>query len=248
LIRIQVDSLDADRVEVAAAGAHHLSRVLRLGVGDVVQAFDGRGGERTMRLVEVQHGRAVLEAVSDLVLRPATVLDLTVLQALAKGDKLPRIVRAVTELGATRIGLVVTRRTVARPPRERAAGLALRLSRIAAESARQCGRADVPEVRGPDSLEAWLGRPQPALRLAAWEKESEPLAAALPGARPEGITVLVGPEGGFDSAEVDRIRGAGFTTVSLGPRILRTETVAAALCAILQFHYDGLSAPTSAGN
>ena len=246
-MRIQVAALEADRVEVAAAGAHHLGRVLRLGVGDAVQAFDGRGGERTMRLVEVQPGRVVLEAVSELVRRPITTLDLTVLQALAKGDKLPRIVRAVTELGATRVGLVVTRRTVARPPRERAAGLAMRLSRIAAESARQCGRADVPEVSGPDPLEVWLGRPQPPLRLAAWEKESEPLAAALPAARPDGITVLVGPEGGFDLGEVARIRDAGFTTVSLGPRILRTETVAAALCAILQFHYETRGTPTSPG-
>jgi len=246
LIRIQVGSLGADRVEVTAAGAHHLIRVLRLGVGDVVQAFDGRGGERTMRLAEVEPGRVVLEAAGEHVVHAAAGLELTVLQALAKGDKLPRVVRAVTELGATRIGLVVTRRTVARPPQERAAGLASRLARIAAESARQCRRADVPEVRGPDPLATWLRAPLPELRLAAWENESVPLARALPEARPAGVAVLVGPEGGFDPAEVDQIRSGGFVTVSLGPRVLRTETVAAALCAILQFHYGGLG-PASPG-
>lgn len=241
MIRVRVDDLAGDRVEVAAAGAHHLTRVLRMGLGDELQAFDGRGAERTMRVAEVRAGVVILEAAGELVHRPRSSLDLTVLQALAKGDKLPRVVRAVTELGATRIGLVVTRRTVARPPRERAAGLALRLSRIASESARQCRRADVPEVRGPEALETWLDGALPPVCLAAWENESVPLGEALPADRPEGIAMLVGPEGGFDRAEVERIRAAGFTTVSLGPRILRTETVAAALCAILQFRYGDLS-------
>jgi 16S rRNA (uracil1498-N3)-methyltransferase len=114
----------------------------------------------------------------------------------------------------------------------------MRLSKIAAESARQCRRADVPEVRGPESLDTWLDGALPPLRLAAWENESVPLAAALPATRPAGIVVLVGPEGGLDAAEIERIRAVGFATVSLGPRILRTETVAAALCAILQFHFS----------
>lgn len=241
MIRIRVDDLEDDRLEVVAAAAHHLATVLRLTAGAVVQAFDGRGTERPMRIAEVRPGVVVLEAAGERVVRSRGPLELTVLQSLAKGDKLPRVVRAVTELGATRIGLVVTRRTVARPPRERAAGLALRLSRIASESARQCRRADVPEVRGPESLETWLGAGLPPTRLAAWEKESVPLADALPDERPAGIAVLIGPEGGFDPVEVERIRAAGFATISLGPRILRTETVAAALCAILQFRYGDLA-------
>ncbi len=89
MIRIQVGSLGADQVEVTAAGAHHLTRVLRLGVGDVVQAFDGRGGERTMRLAEVQPGRVVLEAAGERVVHVAAGLELTVLQALAKGTSCP---------------------------------------------------------------------------------------------------------------------------------------------------------------
>ena len=241
MIRVRVDDVAGGLVEVAASGAHHLVRVLRARQGDLVRAFDGRGAERPMRIAEIGAGTVVLEPAGDVVVQARPALDITILQALAKGDKLPRVVRAVTELGATRIGLVVTRRTVSRPAGERAASLALRLSRIASESARQCRRADVPEIRGPERLESWLERPLPPARLAAWEGESVPLSDALPMERPEGIAVLIGPEGGFDRAEVDSIRAAGFATVSLGPRILRTETVAAALCAILQFRYGDLA-------
>lgn len=237
MIRVRVGEVASGRLEVTAAAAHHLMRVLRVAAGDIVQAFDGKGAQRTMRVSELRPGVVVLEATGEVTIQERTGLELTVLQSLAKGDKLPRVVRAVTELGATRIGLVVTRRTVSRPAGERATGLAIRLSRIASESARQCRRADVPEVEGPERLDVWLDRPLSPLRLAAWEGESVPLSDALPADRPAGVTVLVGPEGGFEQAEVERIRAAGFVTVSLGPRILRTETVALSLCAILQFRY-----------
>lgn len=235
---MRVAEVASERIEVVAAAAHHLLRVLRLGPGDEVQAFDGRGAQRPMRVAEVRPGAVVLEAMGEVSVQARSGVELTVLQALAKGDKLPRVVRAVTELGATRIGLVVTHRTVARPAGERATGLAIRLSRIASESARQCRRADVPEVEGPERLDVWLTRPQgPSLRLAAWEGESVPLSDALPAEPPASVTILIGPEGGFDATEVAKIRAAGFQTVSLGPRILRTETVATALCAVLQYRF-----------
>jgi 16S rRNA (uracil1498-N3)-methyltransferase len=157
------------------------------------------------------------------------------LQGVPKGDKLDDIVRQATELGVARVVPVFTRRSVPQARGGRSDGRRARLQRIAEEASRQCGRADVPSIEAPQPLAALCAAPAGrVVRLTAWEGATASLRAAIE-ASAEGLPfeVLAGPEGGFEAAEVEAAAAAGFAPVSLGPRILRAETTAAAFLSAL---------------
>jgi 16S rRNA (uracil1498-N3)-methyltransferase len=123
---------------------------------------------------------------------------------------------------------------------------ARRWQRVAREAAKQCGRAVVPEVETPRPLDEWLQALAPAdVALCLWEGEAPPLAGVL-GAlvpRPRTAAAIVGPEGGLARQEVERARAHGYRSVSLGPRILKTETAGPAIVALLQFAFGDVGRP-----
>jgi len=138
--------------------------------------------------------------------------------AVPKGKKLDQVVRGATEVGVAAVHLTVTERCVARPDRDAHAKLE-RLARVAAEAARQAGRATVPDILAPAPLDEVVGRaPDDALRLVA-----APGAEAFDGAGDEAWLV-VGPEGGLSEDELERLGARGFEAIGLGPTVLRTET------------------------
>lgn len=242
-LRVAPGSLRGAGVAVALEGDghHHLTRVLRARVGDQVELFDGAGLRATATLVSIdaRAARATLdEAPSQGVV--ADAVRAVWLQGVPKGDKLDDIVRQATELGVARVLPVFTRRSVPQARGGRSDGRRARLQRIAEEASRQCGRADVPEVDEAvslgDALRALAGDAGPGVKLVACPHTGGALGAALgdgEAVRARGVAVLVGPEGGLDAEEVAAARAAGFVAVSLGPRVLRTETVAPALLAVL---------------
>jgi 16S rRNA (uracil1498-N3)-methyltransferase len=231
--RIPLPRLSPGPRRLEGAVAHYLARVLRVRAGDAIVLFDPASGrEGDARTLGVEHG-SVLVDVGDL--REGTVLpsrSLTWVQALAKGDKCDAIVRDATELGATHILVAATRRSVVKLEAARAAARSARWTRIAEQAARQCGRADAPRVDSPAGWGDALARVDAAhQRFCLWEGAREPLARPLFEALAHGAALAFasGPEGGFDDAEVDLARTSGWSVVSLGPRLLRTETVAAAV-------------------
>lgn len=241
------ERIQGDRVVLDPDETRHLARVLRLGPGDLVVVGDGHGRDYTVR-VESVGDTATGTILGVRPNRAESPLAVTLLQGIPKGDKMEVIVRAATELGVQRIWPAITARTVVRLEPTRWRDRARRWQRVAREATKQCGRAVVPEVEAPQPLQAWLARgPEGgALRLCGWEGPAPPLSAvmdALP-APPAAVVVLVGPEGGLAREEVDAARRLGWTPVSLGPRILRTETAGLALLAILQFRFGDLGART----
>lgn len=150
-----------------------------------------------------------------------------------QGDKCDAVVRDATELGATRIVVVQTERSVVRLDAARASDRRARWTRIAQEAARQCGRSDAPAI---EPVAAWteaLARVEPAAaaRFCLWERAVAPLGPALVDALARGgpLAFACGPEGGLEAGEVERAAAAGWTIASLGRLTLRTETVAAAV-------------------
>ena len=211
--------------------AHYLTRVLRLGVGASFVAFDpARAVEADATVSRVDRAGAAVRVGA---LRAADVVALrrlTLVQALAKGDKCDAIVRDATELGATSIIVAATARSVVKLDAARAHARRGRWAKIAEEAARQCGRGDPPTVQGPLPWDQALAAvPETDARFCLYEDATMRLGTLLPDAlaTDAALAFAVGPEGGLAPEEVQEAESAGWRVTSLGPFILRTETVAA---------------------
>jgi 16S rRNA (uracil1498-N3)-methyltransferase len=225
-------------VELPPEAAHHAMRVLRLGDGDPVIVFDGRGGEWFARLARSGPSlRAVLETFEPADRAPP--LRLTLVQSLPAADKMDWIVQKATELGVAAIRPVAAKRSVVRLSGERMERRCRHWQQVAISACEQCGLNRIPVVAPLLDLPQYLGMEAPhndvRLFLAPGaERNLKELA------RPEGAaTLLIGPEGGFEEGEARAIAAAGFKPVSLGPRVLRTETAGiAAMSAMLALWGD----------
>ena len=172
----------------------------------------------------------------------ATSPKITICQALPKGDRIDLILQKCTELGAHDFRLFGGCRSVAKVREDQLKGKLERWNRITSEAARQCGRIDAPRVSWQqDALDA-AGSSDHQLRLILWEDEREhSLKQALSAQeKPASVVVAIGPEGGFDPLEVRHFSQHGFQPVSLGSRILRTETAGIAILAIMQYMWDAM--------
>lgn len=219
--------------------ARYLLRVHRLQQGDTFIAFDPEARVEALATLVTDHLKAAVCEIAAPV--PATLvstLPVTLLQALGKGDKLDRVVRDATQLGAQRIVLVETERSIPEfsgkhRDKER------RYTRIAVEAARQSGRGDLPLLEGPIAFEAALRSVAGATTKLAFHASGATSLRQLfssPAPEPKSVAACIGPEGGFSDAELAELVAAGFSLVRLGPFVLRTETAAiAALAAIAEY-------------
>jgi 16S rRNA (uracil1498-N3)-methyltransferase len=240
-LHLAPDAVRGDRVTFPATAAHHLGHVLRVAVGDVVQAVDGSGSLLAVRLTALTGRRAegVVEARTPLA--SESPLELTLAQGIPKGDRMDAIVRMVTELGVSRVIPLLTARTVVRPEAARVAARLARWQRIAKEAAQQSGRAVVPEVTAPRDITTLARSPgTDGLLVCLWEEEREGLATRLPPPPRARVTVVVGPEGGLTAGEVGELAGAGALVAGLGRRLLRTDTAGVVAVALLQARYGDL--------
>ena len=211
--------------------AHYLGHVLRRGPGDAVRLFNARDGE-WQASVESLHRRGRGEfRVTARLRAPVPEAGPLLLFAPVKRDATDLVVRMATELGVSEIRPVLTDRTNA------ARVNSDRLRAIATEAAEQCERLSVPVVAPPQRL-AWMLSEWPRDRILHAAIERLPGTGHAPGLTPGAAwagALLIGPEGGFTPLELDLLRGRPFVAVlSLGPRILRAETAAAAGLSILQ--------------
>ena len=225
--------------------AQYLGRVLRLRPGDHINVFNGRDGEYAAELrgfsrkhVEIRvHDR--LADPDDA--RTESQLRLHLVQGLARGERMDVIVQKTTELGVKRITPVLTQYCTVGLDAARAAKRREHWQRIAINAAEQCGRLKPPLIDPVSDLNDWLGnnlnRANVTELMLDPRAESAFLGSAPPAAK---LCLLVGPEGGLADSEIDDARLAGFSGVTLGPRILRTETAAIAAVTLAQAAYGDL--------
>jgi 16S rRNA (uracil1498-N3)-methyltransferase len=231
------DRLHGTRATLDAAAHRHLVKVLRLTAGARIGIFDGTGTEVDATIERV--GKASVEvSLGARRALPAPACAITLLQAPPRGERMDLIVQKTTELGVARIVPLSSERTLVRP----SAHQRRRWQTIAAEAARQSGRAEVPEIGDFVALDAALAQ-APAwaeARFVLWEGERSVALAAALADRPRTVALLVGPEGGLSEAEVALAARAGFIVTSLGPRILRAETAAMVAVTLAQAAAGGL--------
>jgi 16S rRNA (uracil1498-N3)-methyltransferase len=216
-------------LELPSERAHYLFRVLRLGAGDTLSVFNGNGYDygAVVSAASARNGRLEVRAVERLEHPPG--LRMHLVQALIKGDKLDFALQKATELGATDIWLVSSARSEVRLHGERRARRLQHWQRVITSACEQCGRARVPELRGPHSLAEVL-----ELLVVGCLLLLEPGAPALHAAPPGDTAVLIGPEGGFTSEERGAMLAAGASRMGLGEHTLRADTAPLAALAVLR--------------
>jgi 16S rRNA (uracil1498-N3)-methyltransferase len=231
MIRLHVQGDLAPGLAVAPTldQSRYLTQVMRLKAGDVLLVFNGRHGEWRASVAEVLKKGVILRA-EEQVRAQTHGPDLELIVAVVKKARIETIVEKATELGASRVRLVLTHRTNADRLRLD------RLDAIAEEAAEQTGRLDVPLVDDPVKLDALLDGWDASRRLMFCDETGgAPAIGALTAAGGGKWAILIGPEGGFSPEEGARLRALPFTTaVSLGPRILRADTAAIAAMTLWQ--------------
>lgn len=223
---------------------NHMVRVLRMETGSPLILVDGDGREHEGSVERVERERVIVRVTRTLTQGDSMeeLPPLTICQALPKGEKTDLILQKGTELGVHDFLLFGGRRSVPRiRPEQRDAKLE-RWNRITAEAARQCGRRSVPAVAWAPDTERAISSCGHDLRLVLWEgEERRSLGSVLDHhPRPESVVVAIGPEGGLDGSEVNSFREGGFLPVTLGRRILRTETASLAVTSVLQYIWGNL--------
>ncbi len=243
---VPTDNFDGDIVKITGDDARHVSRALRMAKGEHITVCDMKG---------IEHD-CVLEDFEDDVCVTARILSseksaneppyrITLYQASPKGDKLEYIVQKAVELGACEIVPFVSDRCVSRPDEKSAKKKAERLSKIAKEAAKQCGRAILPELGDYCSFDSMLEQGKRAeLKLFLYEGDGTlPLCGVLrnissEGKVPESVAVVIGSEGGFSLEETQRAAECGFILCGLGRRILRTETASGCVLSCLMYEFE----------
>lgn len=234
------DTITGATIQLSAEESHHLSRVLRLREGTTVYAFDGEGREWECE-VSASHKTASTLTIRHEVTTPVeSPLQLTLAQALVKGDKFDLVVQKATELGVSRIIPLITEQSDIRRAEERSEQRLQRWQRISLEALKQCRRRRLVTISNPLPFPALCREvaDQTTLLFAERGGGSLPVIAAPS----PGLTLCIGPEGGWSDRELELATSAGLTLVNLGPRILRTETAAIAAISVAQFLYGDLAA------
>ena len=237
-IRIFIPNLptpnEGEIIALPEQAAAHVTRVLRLRVGDALTVFDGRGGEYAAKLASIAKREVTVQLGVHSMIERESPLAITLIQGLARGEKMDYIIQKATELGVARIIPVSTMRSVVQLDDDRSDRKWQHWRAVAAAACEQCGRNRLPEILEPCRLEQlWGSDALPRLRLLLSPHATVGIAGSLIP-RPTELAILIGPEGGLDIEEEKRAHAAGFRSVTLGPRVLRTETAGLAVLAAVQ--------------
>jgi len=248
LTRVYVDAVlnPGSVVELARDTASHLAKVLRARDGDELVLFNGDGREFHGAIDSVR-GSRVLAAVGDG--RPVdreSPFEVTLVQCVPRGDRMDFIVQKATELGVSRIVPTLSQRSVVRLDARQAESKIAHWRAVAVSACEQCGRNRLPTIESARPLLDYLGESVPGggLQLVfepdGGSQQREVNGDELNEVSQRSAEIAIGPEGGFESDELEAFRVAGFRRVGLGPRILRTETAAIAALVWLQTRFGDM--------
>lgn len=243
------DNLSAgQQLRLGAEQARYISRALRLRVGDLISIFNGNDGEFSASVVAIDRNSVVIQIDSTIDTATESRLKLHLVQGISRGERMDFVVQKATELGVKRISPVLTEYGVVKLNAARAAKRRDHWQAIAESACEQSGRTRPPLVDPLMDLNTWFGAraKEPDTDLILRPGATTALAAVK--SPKTKLCLLIGPEGGFSSKEYDDADVSGFAAVSLGPRILRTETAALAALAVAQSLWgdSGLDGPGQA--
>ncbi len=229
--------IEKGMLRVEGDEAKHIRKVLRLRAGDEIIVFDGSAKEYEGLIVSGGPSSVVIRVQNILSSKRESPLEITLAQSLLKGEKMDYVIQKATELGVKKIVPFFSSRSI--PLLEKSGRLMRyrRWERIAIEASKQCGRGVIPKIESIQNYSEMLQSIPPGfLRFILWEKQGTKLKEVLEGLKEEvKIFFIIGPEGGLSREEVELAKEKDFVSVTLGKRILRSETASLCLLSILQY-------------
>jgi 16S rRNA (uracil1498-N3)-methyltransferase len=237
---IEGEYATGSELEVGTEKARYLGRVLRLRVGDPVIVFNGTGAAYSAEIAAFSRSGATLGVRDAITTGSESPLKVHLVQGISRGERMDFVVQKATELGVKRITPLLTERGVVKLDRTRAEKRRQHWQKVAASACEQCGRVRLPLLDAPERLDAWLSAKPRHAELDVILRPGATQSLSTIDKPASKICILIGPEGGFSDAECQLADTARFVPVSLGPRVLRTETAAAAALAILQARWGDL--------
>lgn len=238
---VESGTIADDKIEIEGAVAFQIGRVLRLRSGSTIKVFDGAGKEWEVNL-DFVGAKKVIGTITSEVKKNNNEpsFNLTLYQALVKGDKMGFILQKCTELGVNRFVPVLSERSILRGP-QLSENRVNRFEKIVKEAAEQCGRSNVPIIDNVSDFWSCCEKIENGLLL--WEDESNlslKMEMQRSGKYKDDMSIMIGPEGGFTPVEVEHAKVNGIITLSLGSRILRSETAAVTAVSIIMYEMGQL--------
>ncbi len=240
------------RVQLDETASHHLMRVLRVALHETVILFNGelwqhQQGEFECRIIQFDKKKVTVDIVRFIAREVEAPVRLHLAQAIARGEKMDWILQKAVELGVTQITPLITARCNVRLDDKREEKRLTHWQAVIVSACEQSGRNQLPVIAAPVLLEKWLLQPNEVVgtyRFVLSPHQQHQHQQQRPATLPSQalITLLIGPEGGLSETEVNAAVQHGFIPLTLGPRILRTETAAIAAIAIFQSWYGDMSA------
>ncbi len=228
----------AKSIELTGPASHYLARVLRLSKGDTVTLFNGDGNDYSGKIVEIHSQGLLVSITGSKAPGNESPLKVTLVQAICRGERMDSALQKATELGVSCIQPLMSHRVGVRLDESRQAKRIRHWQGVVISACEQSGRAIVPEVNKPLSISDWISGAHESPRLVLHPFAQDKLSGlSITG---NSLSILVGPEGGFTEEEIEQLRADGVVAVSLGPRVLRTETAGPAAIAVLQAITGGI--------
>lgn len=235
----------AQQLELASGPAQHVARVLRMGVGDTLRLFNGEGGEYPATICQLDRRRVTVLLADCIASEVESPLGIHLGISISRGDRMDWIVQKATELGVAALTPLFSQRTEVKLRGERADKKLQHWRQVAISACEQSGRNTLPRIHSPAELDRWLRQCAGSRRFVLHHRAT---AASAGSDQPSTIDLLVGPEGGLEQQEIAQAEAAGFESMSLGPRVLRTETAPLAALAILQARWGDMNpVPNASG-
>jgi 16S rRNA (uracil1498-N3)-methyltransferase len=220
----------------------HISKVLRCRIGEELEVCDNNNNEYICEITNIDKNQVELNILEKVDIQRESDLKIKVYQGLPKGPKMEMILQKLTEVGVDEIILVQTKRTVVKVDDKKEDKKLERWERIIYEAAKQSKRGKIPTLRGVLTFkEALADMKENDFNIAPYENEkTKSIKQAIKGVNINNIGIFVGPEGGFEETEIEAIEDIGGQSVSLGPRILRTETASLVASSIVLYELSDL--------
>lgn len=238
---VKQENIFKDGITIEGEDVQHISRVLRLKQEDKVTVCDQHGTDYLVSIEYITKNSIRTAIIDKEPSKGEPSMEVVLYQGIPKSTKMDLIIQKCTEMGITRVVPVVTARTVVKLESEKdEAKKVARWTKIAEEAAKQSKRGIIPQIDMPMNLEQALKDSQ-ALDLVLipyeWEEKMS-VRAALQGRKPKSVGFFVGPEGGFDTFEIEKAKQSNLVPVTLGNRIMRTETAGFAMLTCIMYEFD----------